>query len=110
MADEYTEKIGEALRQARRAAGLSQSKASSAAGIDQASISDYENGKSEPRLRSLVALADAYGARPGDLLEALGSRAALAHPTSKAEAPRGSIEERLTRVELELETLKRKVQ
>ena len=53
--------IGRALRAARKAEGLSQKALSDRIGLTQAQISRFENGKSDPRLSSLVEVARGLG-------------------------------------------------
>jgi transcriptional regulator with XRE-family HTH domain len=53
--------FGENLREARRAAGLSQEELAKRAGIDRPTISGYEHGKREPNMSTLVKLARALG-------------------------------------------------
>jgi transcriptional regulator with XRE-family HTH domain len=53
--------FGENLREARRAAGLSQEELAKRAGIDRPTISVYEHGKREPNMSTLVKLARALG-------------------------------------------------
>jgi len=53
--------IGEQIRAARTAAGLTQIELAERAGLWQSSISDYERGEEEPDRRTLHRLADAIG-------------------------------------------------
>lgn len=55
--------IGERLKQARKAAGLSQRTLADRAGVTAMAISKYESGQSVPSSRVLVALAKALGVR-----------------------------------------------
>jgi transcriptional regulator with XRE-family HTH domain len=93
MSDEFTDRISEALKRARETAGISQTEAAKRSGVHQTTISDYENGHSEPRLRNLASLAAAYGAKTGDLVEALN----LDHVKLSTEGM--SLEERLRSLE-----------
>lgn len=52
--------IGERLKYARDRAGLTLRQVVERTGIGESSLSEYENGKREPRLSQLKALADAY--------------------------------------------------
>jgi transcriptional regulator with XRE-family HTH domain len=104
MSDEFTDRISEALKRARETAGISQTEAAKRSGIHQTTISDYENGHSEPRLRNLASLAAAYGAKTGDLVDALNldhtslaSVAARIAPVASTEGM--SLEERLRSLE-----------
>ncbi len=52
--------IGSRLKTAREAIGYTQRMASQASGIGESSISEYENGRREPKFSQLSKLADAY--------------------------------------------------
>lgn len=57
----FRQSVGARLIEARKAAGMTQVSASRAAGLmTQASLSNYENGKRDIPLRTLVALAQTY--------------------------------------------------
>ena len=53
--------IGEAVREARVAAGLTQSQLAGAAGIDQSDLSKIERGAANPSVRTLQRLAAGMG-------------------------------------------------
>lgn len=61
--------IGRRIREARRRRGLSQSEVSQVAGITQASLSNYETGKRELPLSTVMNLAAALDVPLGDLME-----------------------------------------
>ena len=61
--------VGNRLRGIRRESGLTQSQLSRAASIGQASLSNYENGKRDLPLATVVRLSGALGISIGDLLE-----------------------------------------
>lgn len=61
--------VGRRIRDARRRRGLSQSEVSQAAGITQASLSNYETGKRELPLSTVLNLASALDVPLGDLVE-----------------------------------------
>ncbi len=61
-------RLGVALRQARKRAGLSQEQAAYWAEVSREHISDVERLKHEPRLSLLRRLADAYGVTVSMLL------------------------------------------
>jgi transcriptional regulator with XRE-family HTH domain/predicted transcriptional regulator len=71
--------LGRRLRHARRERGLTLSDLSQRVGLAPSALSMIENGKREPRLSSLQALADTLGAPLEELLrsEAPSRRAAL---------------------------------
>ncbi|MHC4213605.1 MAG: helix-turn-helix domain-containing protein, partial [Planctomycetota bacterium] len=52
--------IADKLRSARTHSGLTQQQVSERCGIDDSSLSSFENGKSEPRLSQLSELAEVY--------------------------------------------------
>ncbi len=61
--------VGRRLREARRRRGLSQSEVSQSAGITQASLSNYETGKRELPLSTVLNLAAALDVPLGDFME-----------------------------------------
>lgn len=61
--------VGRRLRQARRRRGLSQSEVSQSAGITQASLSNYETGKRELPLSTVLNIAAALDVSLGELME-----------------------------------------
>ncbi|MXW34925.1 MAG: helix-turn-helix transcriptional regulator [Chloroflexi bacterium] len=60
--------IGQRIREARRRRGLSQSEVSQMAGITQASLSNYETGKRELPLTTMMNLAASLDVPVGDLM------------------------------------------
>ena len=60
--------IGSQIRDWRLRRHLSQAGLARAAGIDQASISNYEAGKRDLRVSTLIRIADALNVRVEDLL------------------------------------------
>ena len=69
--------FGHRLREARLAAGLSQSELEELSGIPKASLSRYENGHVEPSIQTLARLARALNVSEASLLD--DQRAALEH-------------------------------
>lgn len=61
--------VGQKLRQWRLRRELSQADVARGAGITQASLSNYENGKRDMPLSTLVGVAAALNVSLGDLLE-----------------------------------------
>lgn len=53
--------MGERIAQLRRMRGLSQAKLASALGLSTSTIAMYEQGRREPSVSILVALADTLG-------------------------------------------------
>jgi transcriptional regulator with XRE-family HTH domain len=60
--------VGEELRAARRAAGMTQEELAFKAGVDRSYISLLENDRKSPTLDMLFRLCDALGARPSRLV------------------------------------------
>ena len=69
--------FGHRLREARLAAGLSQSELEELSGIPKARLSRYENGHVEPSIQTLARLARALNVSEASLLD--DQRAALEH-------------------------------
>ncbi|MEP0521951.1 MAG: helix-turn-helix transcriptional regulator [Hyphomicrobiales bacterium] len=67
MAD-YRKILGTNLREARKAAGLSQEALALEIGIDRTYISGIERGVRNPSLDVIVKLAERVGVEPGRLL------------------------------------------
>lgn len=63
--------FGDNLRAARLARGLSHGELSSLAGIDIATVYRLEAGDRQPRLPTILRLADALGITGSDLIRAL---------------------------------------
>jgi transcriptional regulator with XRE-family HTH domain len=70
--------VGERLRRLRRAAGLTLRELASRAGLDLSTVHKLEQGRIDnPRLNTLVALAEALGVTVAALVEgSAGARAA----------------------------------
>lgn len=67
--------IGLRIREARKAAGLTQDALAERLGRTVESISDLERGKSLPSLEGLAAIADVLGLRLADLLTGIEAEA-----------------------------------
>ena len=65
------EKIGERLRTARQAAGLTQLELANLAGVDPSGLQSYESGRAAPNIGSLIRLGAALAIDPGDFLRDL---------------------------------------
>ncbi|WP_298692963.1 helix-turn-helix transcriptional regulator [uncultured Sphingomonas sp.] len=63
--------LGENVRQARKAQGMSQEELAFRAGMKRSYLSDLERGTRNPTVRALGRLADALAMSPGTLLELL---------------------------------------
>jgi transcriptional regulator with XRE-family HTH domain len=61
--------VGANVRRLRKAKGLTQEQLAFEADIDLTYMGGIERGRRNPSLMVLVALADALGARPADLLK-----------------------------------------
>ena len=60
--------IGERIRAARLAAGLTQEQLEAASGVSQPTISSLETSDVQPTIRTLVRLAAALGCEVGELI------------------------------------------
>jgi transcriptional regulator with XRE-family HTH domain len=64
--------FGQRLRELRAEGGVSQDQLARRTGIHSTAIGRFERGAREPRLRSILRLADGLGVRPGRLVDDLG--------------------------------------
>ena len=60
--------VGEELRDARVAAGLTQEEVAARAGVDRSYLSRLEHGHQSPTVDMLLRLCDAIGCRASELL------------------------------------------
>lgn len=65
--------FGEALREARRKAGLSQESLALDSGVDRTFVSMLERGVRQPALATVFALCDGLAISPGVLLDRTAS-------------------------------------
>ena len=65
---ERRKRLGERVRWMRHGAQLKQSELAEKIGVTKAAIAAYEEGRSEPHLRNVIALSRALGVRVGWLL------------------------------------------
>ncbi|MGN6373767.1 MAG: helix-turn-helix domain-containing protein [Solirubrobacteraceae bacterium] len=63
--------FGQTLRDTRRQAQVSQDDLAQRSGVDRSAISNYERGRREPNLRTIVKLARALDVEPASLLRDL---------------------------------------
>lgn len=78
--------LGQILREARRRAGVSQSRLAIRTGIAAPSISRIENGRESPSFERFATLLQALGFEPSiELRELAGSRADPVHLTAEAQ-------------------------
>jgi transcriptional regulator with XRE-family HTH domain len=63
--------FGQTLREIRRACRVSQDDLARHSGVDRSAISNYERGRREPNLRTIVKLARALDVAPASLLRDL---------------------------------------
>ncbi len=61
--------FGERVRQLREVRRWTQERLAEAAGLTPVQLSRIENGANEPKLTTILRLARALGARPGELLD-----------------------------------------
>lgn len=69
--------IGEKLRAARTASGLTQERVAQEIGVSRQSVSNWENDRTYPDIMSVIRLSDLYGVSLDDLLK--GDGAMIAH-------------------------------
>jgi y4mF family transcriptional regulator len=62
-------RVGQNVRAARTAKGLTQEALAEAADVSQQYVSDLERGRCNATLTQLQKIADALGIQPGDLLK-----------------------------------------
>jgi transcriptional regulator with XRE-family HTH domain len=67
--EDWKRLVGANVRRLRKAKGLTQEQLAFEAEIDLTYMGGIERGRRNPSLMVLVALADALGARPADLLK-----------------------------------------
>lgn len=65
--------IGGHIAALRRRLGMTQDQLAVASNIDSSNIRSYENGRAMMNVFSLVRIAEALGADPGELLEGIAS-------------------------------------
>lgn len=66
--------FGQRLRELRAVRGISQDNLALRTGIHATAIGRFERGAREPRLRSILRLANGLGVKPGLLIDDLGER------------------------------------
>lgn len=59
----------EKLKKLRAAANLTQIEAAEKIGVNQSTISMWENGESKPRIDMLYVIAKAYGCKASDIID-----------------------------------------
>ncbi len=69
-----TAAFGQRLRELRSEYDVSQDQLASRTGIHPTAIGRFERGDREPRLRSILRLADGLGVKPGRLVDDLDER------------------------------------
>ncbi len=69
--------IGRQIRDWRLRRHLSQAGLARAVRVNQASISNYESGKRDPSIRTMIRIADVLGGRLDELLDEAAQRAVL---------------------------------
>jgi transcriptional regulator with XRE-family HTH domain len=76
MTPAYSETIafGQRLRTLREERGVSQDQLADQTGIHPTAIGRLERGLREPRLKTILRLAEGLGSQPGRLLDYLGER------------------------------------
>ncbi len=72
------ERFGNALREARKGAGLTQDALAQRLGLSRTSVTNIERGAQPVALHTLVEIARALGVKPEDLVPAVGDTAEFA--------------------------------
>jgi transcriptional regulator with XRE-family HTH domain len=72
------------LRRARRSRELSQEALAAKAGLGAKHISEIERANKDPRLTTVIRLADALGMTPSELLRACEDERAAQHVTDRS--------------------------
>lgn len=70
--DGLLSKLGEAVRTARKARGLSQEALADAAGIDRSHMGKIERGERNVTIMNIARIAAALNAKPSDILREAG--------------------------------------
>jgi len=65
-------KLGQSIRERRKAQGLSQEALADASGVDRSHMGKIERGERNVTLLNLLRIADAIGCRPSELLAIAG--------------------------------------
>ena len=78
VSDLQRRRLRERLRERRLERGMTQAELAAAAGMNAATVSHIENGKTEAQPRSVKRLAVALGCRPSDLFAKGEDEAGLA--------------------------------
>lgn len=66
--DDFDAALGQSVRAARKKAGMTLRDLQSRCGLSYSFLSDLENGKRSVSVRNFVALANALGVEPADML------------------------------------------
>jgi transcriptional regulator with XRE-family HTH domain len=73
-ADQASKAFGDRMRELRAREGISQDNLARESGIHPTSIGRIERGGREPRLTTILRLAEGLGVEPGELVDQLGRR------------------------------------
>jgi transcriptional regulator with XRE-family HTH domain len=65
-------KLGQSIRERRKAQGLSQEALADASGVDRSHMGKIERGERNVTLLNVLRIADAVGCRPSELLAMAG--------------------------------------
>jgi transcriptional regulator with XRE-family HTH domain len=71
VASDAAAHIGRHITQRRLSIGMTQDQVAATSGIDSSNVRAYESGRGMPSIQSLVRIADALGADPGEFLSGL---------------------------------------
>jgi transcriptional regulator with XRE-family HTH domain len=84
--DTEVRKIGRQFRLLRERAGRTVAQVAAAAGLSERAVRDFEAGRTNPSLATVVSLADVLGANINELVEASRQSPTISEFTSTADA------------------------
>jgi transcriptional regulator with XRE-family HTH domain len=77
--------FGQRVRELRDREGLTQDRLAKLSGMQSSAVGRFERGKHDPRLSTVLAIAQGLGVSPGELLDTLGDT-----PRGREHSPRSS--------------------
>src|SRR6266545_2322629 len=83
----FFEALGRAIKVLRAERGLERKELAEASGVSYPYLSEIENGKKQPSSKAVLALAEALGVAPSDLLAMAEQRAGSSGPPPPPASP-----------------------
>lgn len=71
---DHSERFAENVKRLRRRAGISAEELGERAGVNRTHVGSIENGRTEPRLGTLIRLIGALGTTPNEILDGIAWR------------------------------------